>query len=337
MSKFYERKQSFIFSSRDHSSTKFHKQLSNPKTCELVNIIHNELNKPSHHPSISTKHIAIQCSSEDFNSQINHSDTILIGHSSCSTQSTIITTPSLPGYNERGIQVDLNDNNLDLLIEIYSNQLSSETIRHFYEVCHSDIQFTRTQIDEYLQHNTGHQIHFPTLCQLSLIALNRWNEQIKSTNPLFDTKSIDDLLEDINDDEIFDELTLENENPNIEFTNSNQINIPSSFLNSLEKSFGELPNKSSFPSNDNNGILLPFDDELSISIYQALQRFLIKSNQIIKPVNENQIKKTNQKWKLPSQNQPKSDSNTNNHIPSLRQIMNEEQKVAKSQKSKQVF
>ncbi|CAF3925100.1 unnamed protein product, partial [Rotaria sp. Silwood2] len=93
---------------------------------------------------------------------------------------------------------------------------------------------------------------------------------------------------------------------------------------------------------NNNSILLPLDDDLSISIYQALQRFLIKSNQTIKPVIENRIKKENtktkknhiQQWKLPSENQFNSDINTN-HIPSFRQIMNEEQQAVKSQKSKQ--
>jgi len=108
-------------------------------------------------------------------------------------------------------------------------------------------------------------------------------------------------------------------------------------INSLEEIYGELPNKSYLSSN-NNGILLPFDNDLSINIYQALQRFLIKSNQIIKPVIENSIKKTNnnQKWKIPSENQSNINVNTN-HIPSFRQIMNEEQQAVKSKKSKQVF
>jgi hypothetical protein len=334
----FSRNQSFILYYRDCSSTISHtqNQLTNPRNCELLNIIHNELTKPSYHPSISTKHVAIQCSSDDFNSQINHSDSILIGRlSSSSTKSSI---PPLPGYNECGIQVDLNDNNIDLLIQIYSNRLSTETIRQFYEVCHSDIQLTRTEIDEYLQHYYTNITSIPTLRQLSLNALNQWNEQIKSTNPLFDTKSIDDLLQDINDDEIFEELSLDN-NSNIEVINSIQINISWSMINSLEELYGELPNKSLL-SSDNNEISLPFDDDLSVSIYQALQRFLIKPNQTIKPVNENQIKKkknnNNQKWKLPSQNQSNADIAPTN-VPSLKQIMNEEQQAAKSKKSKKVF
>ncbi len=210
----FEKNPSIIF--REHSSTNPYQQnhLTNPKNCELLNIIHTELTKPSHYPSISTKHIAIQCSSEDLNSQINHSDSILIGHLSSSSTQPIATSSISPrlGYNECGIQVDLNNNNIDLLIKIYSNRLSLETIQQFYEVCHSDIQWTCLQIDEFLQYNHDKLIPIPTLQQLSLNRLNQWNEQIKSTNPLFDTKSINDLLEDINDDDIFEELTLDNNN-----------------------------------------------------------------------------------------------------------------------------
>jgi hypothetical protein len=330
---------------RNHSSTIPYqqKQLINPKNCELLNIIHTELTKPSYHTSISTKHIAIQCSSDDLNSQINPSDSILIGHlSSSSTESTIISSiPLRPGYNECGIQVDLNNNSIEFLMKIYSNRLSSEIIEQFYEICHFDIQWTCLQIDEYLENNQKKINSIPTLQQLSLNQLNQWNEQIKLTNPLFDTKSINDLLQDINDDEILEELRLDNNNnnntPNIEVVNSNQLNIPWSIMNSLEEIYGELSNKSCLLSN-NNGILLPFDDDLSINIYQALQRFLIKSNQTIKPVieKENKKKNNNQKWKLLSENQSNSNINTNT-IPSLRQIMNEEQQAAKSKKSKQVF
>jgi hypothetical protein len=324
-------------SSRDHSSTIPHKenQLINPKPNELLNIIHKELSKPTHHPSISTKHIAIQCSSDDFNS--NPSDVILIGHLSSSSTKSII--PPLPGYNECGIQVDLNDNNIDFLFEIYSNRLSSQTIEQFYEICHKDIQWTCTHIDEYLQHNSSKLVHIPTLRQLSLNTLNQWNEQIKSLNPLFDTKSIDDLLEDINDNEILEDLTLNNNHTNIEFIDSNQINIPLSIINSLEELYGEIPDKSCLSSNS-NGVSLPIDNDLSISIYQALQRFLMKPNQMRKPVIENQRKNENKKkknydnlkWQLPSENQVNSDN-----IPSFKQIMNEEQQAAKSQKSEQVL
>ena len=322
---FLKRNKSSVLSFRDCSSTITPKpnQLINSKNCELLNIIHHELNKPSYHPSISTKHIAIQCSSDDFNSQLNPSDLILIGHLSSTKSFLTSSIPLLPGYNECGIQVDLNDNHIDCLVEIYSNRLSIETIRQFYEVCHSDIQWTRTQIDEYLQYHNETKITFPTLSQLSLNVLNQWNEQIKSLNPFFDTKSITDLLKDINDDEIFEELTSD-----IEVTNSNQINLPWSMVNSLEELYGELPNKSSL-SSDNNGLLLPLDDDLSMNIYQALQRFLNKSNQTIKPVNKNQ----NQRWKVPSQ---KPDIKSSS-IPSLKQIMNEEQQAAKSQQSKKVI
>ncbi len=317
--------------SRNHSSIipSQQKQFTNPKTCELINIIHTELIKPSHYPSISTKHIAIQCSSDEFNSPIDHEDVVLIGHlSSFSTSLEII--PTRPGYKECGIQVDLNEHNLDLLMKIYSNRLSSESIEQFYEVCHFDIQWTCLQIDEYLQNNHQNIFHVPTLKQLSLEKLNQWNEQIILTNPLFDTKSIDDLLEDINDEEIFEELP--SENLHIESTNSNQINIPWSIVNSLEEIYGKLPDRSFFSSNY-NGILLPLDDDLARNIYQALERCSIK------PMIENKKMKTkknnnNQKWKLPADN---LDRNTNG-VPSLKQIMNEEQQqAAKSQKSKQVF
>ncbi|CAF1252724.1 unnamed protein product [Adineta steineri] len=329
----------------DHSSTNPYKQnqLVNSKTNELLNIIHKELNKPSRHPSVSTKHIAIQCSSDDFNT--DPSDLILIGHHLSSSIETIIipSIPPLPGYNECGIQVDLNDKNLDLLYEIYSNHLSNEIIDQFYEICHQDIEYTRTQIDEYLQFSNQNKVHIPTLQQLSLHTLNQWNEQIKSINPLFDTKSINDLLQDINDDdERLEDLTINNtsNDTNIEFNDLNHINIPWSILNSLEELYGEIPNRSMILSNNNNSISLPIDNELSISIYQALQKHLIKSNQIIEPVIENKKKidnTNNQKWKLPSSNKQLNTNikTNNNNIPSLKQIMKEEQQANKYQKSKQ--
>ena len=127
-------------------------------------------------------------------------------------------------------------------MEIYADRLSTESIEQFYELCHSDIQWTCLQIDEYLQNNYGTTFSVPTLRQLSLEKLNQWNEQIKSTNPYFDSKSIDNLLEDINDGDIFEELPIEN--TTVEFSNVNQIQIPWSMINSLEEIFGELPDKS---------------------------------------------------------------------------------------------
>jgi len=230
--------------------------------------------------------------------------------------------------------VDLNEHNIDSLsnlIEFYSDRLSSDTIKQFYELCNSDIQWTRTQIDEYLQHN--HIIStIPTLRQLSLSALNQWNEEIKHLNPSFDTISIGDLLQDINDEE----LILDNET-NIEFTDSNQITIPWSIINSLQQLYGELPTISSF-SYTEDGLSLPLDDELSMNIYQALQRFLGVSNKIIKPVNEKKLTKENKKLNKqqsisPSQNQSKTKMNG----PSLKQIMNEELNYINTQKQTQVF
>ena len=157
------------------------------------------------------KHIAIQYSWNDFNCQINPTDLILIGRLSSSPAEPIVTSSISPpvGHQECGIQVDFVDNNIDLLVEIYSNRLSIETIKQFYEVCHSDIQWTRTQIDEYLQNNNIKLTPIPKLHQLCLSALNQWDEQIKSRNLSTSTISIGDLLQDVNDDEEFEELTLD--------------------------------------------------------------------------------------------------------------------------------
>ncbi|CAF4734706.1 unnamed protein product, partial [Rotaria socialis] len=316
-----------------NDSSNNEKQFINSENCEIINIIDNEFNKPSCYPSISTKHISIQCSSNDFNSELNHSDRTLIGQPVClSTKSLLVSAPLSPpsGYSECGIQVDLIDNNIDILIQIYSNRLSEETIRQFYEVCRSDIQSTRTHIEGYLERKP---IFIPTLKQLSLTILNRWDEQIKSTNLLVDTNSIDDLLPNINDNEIFQELISNNEN--IEPIDSNQINIPSSINNSLEELYGELPN-----NNNDNKVLLSLDDDLSMSIHQALQRFLIKSSSTLKPVIENPTKYDNEQKKnptqqliLPSHNQ--SNMNTNQYS-STRHILNEElQQTVESKNSKQ--
>ncbi len=330
---------------RNHSSIIPHQQNSTlTKNNDLLNIIHDELTKLSppidqHHSSLSINHIAIQCSPNDFNQDINNSFPILIGHpSSSSVISTPIAIPS--GYNECGIQVDLNENNIDSLsnlIEFYSNRLSSNIIEQFYELCNSDLQWTRIQIDEYLQHD--HIIStIPTLRQLSFNALNQWNEQIKNSNPSFDTISIDDLLQDINDEELI-ETTTTNNNNLIEFTNSNQITIPWSIINSLQELYGELPINSSLSNDD--GLSLPLDDELSMNIYQALQRFLGISNKITKPVNEKKLIKENKKLNKQQQQQQQwispPSQNKKNNGPSLQQIMNEELKYINTQKQPQVL
>ena len=220
--------------------------------------------------------------------------------------------------------------------------MSSEIIKQFYELCNSDIQWTRTQIDDYLQHT--HIIStIPTLRQLSLNALNQWNEQIKHSNPSFDTISIGDLLQDINDEEVFEELILDNEtnNNSIQLTDSNQVTIPWSIINSLQELYGELPTKSSF-SYTADGLSLPIDDDLSMNIYQALQRFLDVPNKLIKPVNEKKLSKENKKMNkqrqnLPQQNESNINLNKKTNSPSLQQIMNEELKYINTHKSVQVF
>ncbi|UJR23379.1 hypothetical protein I4U23_026388 [Adineta vaga] len=335
-------------SNRDHSSTIPHQQkpVSNKKS-QLLNIIHDGLTKSSttieQRSSISMNHMAIQCSSEDFTQDIYDTDRILFGHlSSQSTLSSPISPP--PGYIDRGIQVDLNEHNINSLadlIEFYSDRLSSEIVKQFYELCNSDMSWSRTHIDEYLKH-IRIESTIPTLRQLSFNALNQWNEQIKYSNPSFDTISIGDILQDINDDDAFEELILDNETKSnsIEMTDSNQIIVPWSMINSLQELYGELPTTSSF-SYDTNGLSLPLDDELSMNIYQSLQRFLGVSNQITKPVNEKKVTKENKKvTKQPQQrNLPKLNesnainSNKKTNGPSLQDIMNEELNYLQTQKS----
>jgi hypothetical protein len=215
------------------------------------------------------------------------------------------------------------------LIEFYSDLVSTDIIKQFYELCNSDIQLTQIQIDEYLQHSDI-QSSIPTLRQLSFNALNQWNEQIKHSNPSFDTISIEDLLQDINDEE---NLILDNQtnNNSIELTNSNEMVVPWSMINSLQELYGELPTKSSFSYNT-DGLSLPLDDDLSLSIYQALQRFLGIPNKITKPVNEKKLNKkiNKQQWTPSTQNQ--SNKKTSNS-PSLQEIMNEELSYMNTQKS----
>jgi hypothetical protein len=353
-----------MFISRNHSTAALaHKKKSRTQTdtCQLANIIYHELNQPSlptqQHSSIVFDDVAIQCSSDDFHQLTDHSFPILIGRLSPSICSTSAVIRPLPGYNECGIQVDMNDahvESLNTLIQLYSDRLSVKTIEHFYDVCQTNIQWTRTQLDEYLQHRND-IVQVPTLRQLSLNALDQWNEQIKSMNPSFDATSLADLLQDINDNDISDNLPT-NERPSIdinhiELVDGNQIHIPWSIVYFLEDFYGELPNKSFYSTND-SGIVLPIDDHLSISIYQALQRCLMKSNgnehRSTKSVastqvtstktrkNKNQTLDNNQRWKVPMETQFIDDSQSTN-VPSLRQIIHEEQQqAAKCQKSKQV-
>ncbi|CAF0846105.1 unnamed protein product [Rotaria sordida] len=339
---------------RNHSSINTHQQKSdNNKKNELINIIHDELTKPSviidQYPSKSFNHIAIQCSSNDFNQEINSSYRILIGH--LSAQSPISPSiPIRPGYIECGTQVDLNENNiqsLSHLIELYSDRLSSKIIKQFYDLCNSDIQWTRIQIDEYLKHNNNNNNNnndisiIPTLRQLSFNVLNQWNEQLKDSNPSYDTISIGDLLQDISDEDVFEELILDNElnNNSIEFKDSNQMTIPWSIVNSLQELYGELPIQST-SSDITNGLSLPLDDDLSMNIYQALQRFLGIPNKINKPVNEKKLTKENkklnkQRWNLPPQNESNINSNKKTNGPSLKEIINEELNYINRQKSVQ--
>ncbi|CAF4662061.1 unnamed protein product, partial [Rotaria magnacalcarata] len=80
-----------------------------------------------------------------------------------------------------------------------------QLVKQFYDLCNGDISWTQLQIEEYLKHN--HEIStIPTLRQLSLNTLNQWNEELRHSNPLFDTISIGDLLQDINDDDVYEEL-----------------------------------------------------------------------------------------------------------------------------------
>ena len=196
------------------------------------------------------------------------------------TNSSQHSTPTSPpaGHIDCGIQVDIPNDSIESLrnlIEVYSSRLSEETIKQFYEICQGDLSWTQIQLDEYLQH-THHQSSIPTLRQLSFNALNQWDNEIKHSNPSFDTISIGDLLKDINDDEVFEEFHLhetETNNQSIEFNEKMQMIIPWPLINSLQDLYGELPSLNSFSSN-NNGMVLPLDDELSLGVYQSITKIL---------------------------------------------------------------
>lgn len=349
-------------SSRNHSSVIPSQPIKTNSTNEsqdLLNIIHDQFTRPStdQRSTISTNHVAVQCSAEDFNRGEISSERILIGRISSPTISSTPISPP-PGFTERGIQVDLAESHIDSLenlIEFYVELIPAETIQQFYELCNNDIQWARTQIDEYLQHSDFVRT-IPTLRQLSLNALNQWNEQIKCSNPSFDTISIADLLQDINDEEATEEFILDNNTPltnalpqqSIELSDAKQMTIPWSLVNSLQDLYGELPNVST-TSSTSDGLLLPMDDELSMNIYQALQRFLGVSNQVNRPVNEKKSTKKNKKQTTPpplpsAQQQPQTwippTSATGNKQkptgPSLKDIMDEELRSAGTEKQKPV-
>ena len=314
-----------------------------------MNILHHELNSPSvdtkEKSMVSLKHAEIQCSFENFDLTPNSSDRILFGRLSMIPTAVNVTIQPAPGFNECGIQVDLNEPNLDTLnhlIEIYSNCVSVDTIQQFFNVCQGNFQWTRTQIEDYLKHPV---VVIPTLYELALNALEKWNEEIKSVNPTFDTICLDDLLQDINDEEISHDMIMQSQSNSIEFIENGSISLPWPVVNSLEELYGDLTDKSFFSSNQ-NGIVLPIDDELSISIYQALERCNMKSfpkETSNKPVTDNQRKtqdKSNnnqsiinqsQRWMAPNENQSNKNVQPKN-VPSLRQIIEEEKQAQKSKK-----
>lgn len=271
--------------SRDHSSTIPHqqKQFTQVNNLELINIIQNEFTKPSIRVAVSNKDVIIQCSSDEFDNSSDQSANVLFGRLSATLPMDSLPIPIRPGCKECGIQADFREYQLDLLMKIYSDRLSTETIEYFYEICHSDFQETCTQIDEYLQNSPAKEI------------------PIEISN----TPSVEE--------EIFEEIP-------------HQISISSSTVHSLEELYGQLPDKSSLTSTSNE-LLLPFDDDLSRNLHQAIERYFIRSNQTNKPVNK---KQTNTQWKSTIDVQT-------NHVPSLREIINEEQRAVQSQKTKQVL
>jgi len=326
---------------------------SDDKPRDLLNILHHQLHQPSETVRTTLKcHLAIQCVEEeitDFSS--NHSDRILKARSTnLSTSNTSTLVLPRVGFNDRGIQVDLDDSTveqLNQLIQLYSTRASEETIRQFYNDCQSNLQWTQIRLDEHLEQRREVN-RIPSLQHLALVALDRWDEELKSSNPTFDVNCLTDLLDDINDDEFQFDSTPIDENP-VVLSDTNQIQISWSMINQFEDLYGELPNKSVFSSN-NDGIFLPIDDDLSISIYQALQRRVIKSQeteQLTKPVNEMPIKNENKNVRMPKKitvektnNQqrwlaPQEKDQQMKKIPSLKQIIREEEHAAKCQKPKQ--
>ena len=335
---------------RDHSSTIPHqKPTSTDDKRGLLNIIRDELTTPSasadEPPSGTRQHIAIQCSAEDFNQFITPTDRVLVGRPVARSNVSPPVSPA-SGYTDCGVQVDAVQPFAEL-IQLYSDRLHVDLIKQFYDLCQGDIQSTRAQLDDHLQYEHA-DVTIPTLRQLSFNALSRWDTQIKHSNPSFDTISIGDLLQDINDEGTFEELITDDEDvPShqpVQFTETKEVLIPWPLINSVQELYGEVVNLSSFASNT-NGIAMPLDDELTMNIYQALQRFAGVSNVHQgrkKPVNEKKAtskenkKVNNQQWKLPTPTQPKSNASDKSSGPSLKAIMDEELNYINTQKPNQV-
>ena len=112
-------------------------------------------------------------------------------------------------------------------------------------------------------------------------------------------------------------------------------------INSLQELYGDLPIES-LSSNTTDGLLLPLDDNLSMNIYQALQRFLGIPTKTTKSVNEKKLNRKNKKnnkqgWSFPSQNELNVNSTRKTYGPSLQEIMNEELNYNNTHKSVQVL
>ena len=285
--------------------------------------------------SKSYQDVAIQCSADDLKQPATHGYPVLIGHRVSSRKQTKQTTPVScpPGFSERGIQVDLDEYSIDSLADLlafYCELLPVETIKQFYELCMGDVQWTRTHINDYLQHS-HHPSTIPTLRQLSFNALTLWNEQIKHANPSFDTISIGDLLQDINDENVFEELISE-PNPaddsSPELTDANQMIVPWSVFDSLGDLYGDLPDKSMFAASS-HGIVIPLDDEFSLNIYHALRRSVGLSSKkgksvVTKKVTNENKKLDNQRWVPPARHEPSVKSSQPQSTPSFKQLMEED-------------
>jgi hypothetical protein len=311
------------------------------------------MNEP---PFGSRHHIAIQCSSIEFDQCIDDNDRILFSKHSLPSLDHVPVSP-LAGYVDCGIQVDIGEHtfeSLSQLIESYSNRLSIETIKQFYEICQNDLSSTRTQLDAFLVH-----AHVPTsvstLRQLSFNVLQQWDQEIKYSNPSFGSVSIGDLLRDINDEHVLDDFMADSQptEQTIEFAGETQILMPWPLVDKLQTVYGELHGIDSCSSNT-NGMLISLDDDLSFNVYQALQRFVGVSDvcpMAKKPVmnktittekknkNKNKNKTTSnqqQEWKLPSSNVSTRKSNRDHQGPSLKQIMDEELNYINTHKPVQV-
>jgi len=309
---------------RENSSRKINAK-SSTNDGNLLNIIRNEFLTPI------KQTVETQCDENLFKLPISSSDRIVFARSIDESSRTTTTSPIVrrDGQIDCEIQVDVRDDSifsLKNLIEIYSNRLSEETIRQFYEICQEDLIWTRTQLDEYLQH-TSIPSKIPTLHQLSFNVLNQWDFHLKSSNPSCSTISIDDLLQDLNDEPVFEEfIDRESENE------PNSIRISSMLINSIENLYGEIPQLSSIVA-ENDFFLLPLDDALSIEIHRALQRFVGVTQ---KATNEKKIRKSQQtqsQWVAPASKKPNAKSSSS--TPSLKEIMDEELNYINTQKPTQ--